>query len=351
MDAIPDTMKAAVYYRNSDVRIEDLPVPKIGPGELLVKVTASGLCGSDVMEWYRIHKAPLVLGHEIAGTIAKVGEGLENHYRVGQRVSASHHVPCLECRHCQRGHETNCDTLHSTTFDPGGFVEYLRLRPINVEKGVYPVPDEVSDEQATFTEPLACVLRGQERAHVGAGDSVVIIGCGIAGLLHVALAKARGAERIIAIDIIEPRLEAALEMGADTTIQPNKAKGSDEISIKLVNEGRLADKVILCTGARPALESALNMIEPGGTLLFFAPTDPGEEFQVSFNDLLWAKDVTITSSYAGSPEDHCQALELISSGHVPVEKLITHRLQLFQAQEGFDLVAQAQDSLKVILLP
>ncbi|MCD6358543.1 MAG: alcohol dehydrogenase catalytic domain-containing protein, partial [Dehalococcoidia bacterium] len=145
-----------------------------------MRVEASGICGSDVLEWYRLSRAPLVLGHEVAGEVAAMGDGVER-YKVGDRISAAHHVPCGTCYYCRSGHETMCDTLRKTNFDPGGFAEYLRLPDINVECGVFPIPDEVSFEDASFTEPLACVLRGQRMTRVQTGQSVLVMGAGIAG--------------------------------------------------------------------------------------------------------------------------------------------------------------------------
>ena len=161
-------MRVAMYYNNRDIRIEEMSTPRIGPGELLVRIEASGICGSDVMEWYRIKRAPLVLGHEVAGEVVEVGEGVDR-YKKGDRVVASHHVPCNTCRYCLSGHHTVCDTLRRTNFDPGGFSEYVRLPAINVDRGVYPIPDVVSFEEATFTEPLACVLRAQRIATLQPG--------------------------------------------------------------------------------------------------------------------------------------------------------------------------------------
>ena len=183
-------MRVAMWYSNRDVRLEEMPTPQIGHGELLVMVEPSGICGSDVMEWYRLDKAPLVLGHEIGGQIAAVGSGVDG-YKEGDRVSAAHHVPCNTCHYCLSGHHTVCDTLRQTNFDPGGFAEYIRLPAINVERGVFMLPEEVSYEQATFIEPLACILRGQRQAHVQPGQSVLIIGSGIAGLLHLQIARCR----------------------------------------------------------------------------------------------------------------------------------------------------------------
>jgi len=324
-----------------------MPKPQIGPGELLMRVEACGICGSDVMEWYRVKRAPLVLGHEVAGVVAEVGEGVER-YRVGDRITASHHVPCNTCHYCLSGHHTVCETLRRTNFDPGGFAEYTRLPAINVDRGVYPLPEEVSFEEGTFTEPLACVLRGQRLARVQPGDSVLIIGSGISGLLHVQLASALGAGRVVAVDVKDYRLKAAQRLGAETTIHA----GEDVPSrLRQVNEGRLADRVIVCTSATPAFAQALKTVERGGTILFFAPTEAGVTIPLSVNDLFWRNEVTITSSYAGSPADYLTALELIRSRRVQVREMITHRLGLAEAGRGFQLVADAQNSIKVIIQP
>ncbi|MBE9502071.1 MAG: zinc-dependent dehydrogenase [Dehalococcoidia bacterium] len=340
-------MRVAMYYNNNDVRLEEMPTPKIGPGELLVKVHASGICGSDVMEWYRIDKAPLVLGHEIAGEVVAVGDGVER-YKEGDRVSAAHHVPCNTCHYCLSGHHTVCDTLRQTNFEPGGFAEYIRLPAINVDHGVFLLPDEVSFEEATFTEPLACVLRGQRMARMQSGQSVLVIGSGIAGLLHVQLARAVGASRVMATDIVDRRLEAARRFGADAAIH---AEEGVPARLRQENDGWLADLVIVCTGAMPAITQALESVERGGTVLFFAPTSPGVTIPISINDLFFRNDITLTTSYAGSPADYAAALELIRARSVRVREMITHRLPLAETGLGFQLVAKAQDSIKVIIEP
>jgi len=336
-----------MWYNNRDVRIEEMPVPQIGPGELLVRVDASGICGSDVMEWYRLDRAPLVLGHEIGGQIVSVGEGVER-YKEGDRVSAAHHVPCNTCHYCLNGHHTACETLRRTNFDPGGFAEYIRLPAINVDRGVFLLPDEVSYEEATFIEPLACVLRGQRLAHVPPGNSVLVIGSGIAGLLHVQLARTLGASRVIATDINDYRLKAAQQFGAMATIH---AEEDVPARLRQLNQGRLADLVIVCTGAASAIEQALKSVERGGTVLLFAPTDPGVTIPISINELFFRNDITLTTSYAGSPTDHMAALELIRAGTIPVRQMITHRLGLAETGLGFQLVAEARDSIKVIIEP
>jgi len=340
-------MRVAMWYNNRDVRLEEIPTPQVGPGELLVRVVASGICGSDVMEWYRLDRAPLVLGHEIGGEIVKVGDGVEG-YREGDRVSAAHHVPCNTCHYCLSGHHTICDTLRRTNFDPGGFAEYIRLPAINVDRGVYVLPDEVSFEEATFIEPLACVLRGQRLARLQPGHSVLIIGSGVAGLLHAQLARTLGASRVVATDIIDYRLEAAQRFGADATIH---AEEDLPACLRQVNDGRLADLVIVCTGAVSAIAQALKSVERGGTVLFFAPTNPGVTIPISINELFFRNDITLTTSYAGSPADYTVALELIRARSVHVRQMITHRLGLAEAGLGFQLVADAQNSIKVIIEP
>jgi len=342
-------MRVATYYSNKDIRIEERPRPKIGPGELLIRVEASGICGTDVLEWYRRDRVPLILGHEIAGQIEEVGEGLRQ-YKKGQRVSASHHVPCGKCSYCLRGHESVCDTLRKTHFDPGGFVEFLRVPMENVELGgVYPLPDNLSFDAATFTEPLACVLRGQRFAKMSAGKSVLVLGCGISGLLHIQLARAKGASFIAASDIVDYRLKQAKELGADESIN---AQGEDVARrFRKLNQGKGADVVIVATGAKTAQEEALRSVERAGTVLFFAATGEGVEVALSVNNVFWRNEITLTSSYAATPKEHLEAIELLSKGALCAEDLITHRFDLNKIQEGFRLVAEARDSLKIVIEP
>ncbi|MEE8418640.1 MAG: zinc-dependent dehydrogenase [Dehalococcoidales bacterium] len=340
-------MRTAVWYSNRDVRTEERPVPTIGPDEVLVQVEACGLCGSDVMEWYRLDRAPLVLGHEIGGRIVEVGEGV-GRYKTGDRVTVAHHVPCNTCKYCLSGHHTVCDTLRTTNFDPGGLAEYVRLPAINVDRGLFLLPDGVSYEEATFVEPLACVLRGLRKTGFKPGDTVLVIGSGIAGLLYVQLARAQGAGRVIASDINSYRLEMAEKLGADNVIN-----AADDLVARLreLNDGHLADRVIVCTGAESALAGALNAVDRDGVVIFFAPTGPGFTFPFSINDVFWRNDITITTSYAASPADYQTALDLVHAGNMPLKEMITHRLPLAEAGEGFRLVAAAEDSLKVIIEP
>src|SRR2546425_2815218 len=339
-------MRAAMYYANDDVRIVELPKPRIGPGEILVRVKASGICGSDVMEWYRKPKAPLVLGHEIAAEVVEVAAGVDA-AKVGDRVFVSHHVPCGSCRYCRAGHETVCDTLRTTNFDPGGFAEYVRVPAINVKHGVLPLPREISDDEATFVEPLACVIRGQRLAGFRPGGTILVLGSGVAGLLHIKLAKAAGAAKVIATDVVEFRKAAARKAGADLAVD-----GREDVpaKVKEANEGNLADLVVTCTGAPKAIGQGLASVDRGGTVLFFAPIDPAAKVDIPFNEL-WREEVTLTSSYGGSPRDIRESVNLPPEERLIVTDLITHVLPLGMAAEGFRLVAEAHDSIKVVLRP
>jgi len=341
-------VRVAMYYNNNDVRLEEMPKPKTGLGELLVKAMACGICGSDVMEWYRVKTAPRVLGHEMTGEIVEVGEGVK-HYKVGDRVFVSHHVPCNTCRYCLSGHHTACETLHTTNFDPGGFAEYIRVPRINVDRGVYLLPNDMSYEDGTFIEPLACCVRGQRAAQIKPGDTVFVIGSGISGILHIQLAHTLGATKIIASDVNEYRLKAAKNFGANEIIDAKQELNVPE-RIREVNDNRLADKVLVCTAALPATTTALQSIDRGGTILFFAVPEPGVKVPVPLNDM-WRKEITLTTSYGASPVDITTSIQLIRAGRVKVNDMITHRLSLAEAGLGFKLVAKAEDSLKVIIEP
>ena len=339
-------MKAGIYYSNSDVRVEEMPLPQIGDRDILLRVMASGICGTDIMEWYRKRQAPVVLGHEVAGIVETAGLNVKE-FSKGDRAIATHHVPCNECHRCRAGHHTACESLHKTRFEPGGFAEYLKVPAINIEKGgVLKLPENVSFEEATFVEPLACVLRSQRLAGLAKGQSVLILGSGIAGLLHIKAAKAAGAGRVFSTDISGHRLLQAKKIGA----MPFNSKGFSVEKLQQANQGRAADLVIVCTSSTTAITRSFGYVEPGGTIVFFASCRPDENVSLPLFGL-WKNSVSITTSYAAAPEDLRQALDMISKRKIAVKDLITHRLGLGQIAEGFRLTAQAQGSLKVIIAP
>ena len=339
-------MLAAVYYNNHDVRIQEMSTPEISDEEVLLKVMACGICGSDVTEWYRLPKAPKVLGHEAAGVIDKAGSKVTQ-YKVWDRVFVSHHVPCERCRYCLRGHETACETLRTTNFYPGGFAQYVRVPKINVEKGIYRLPEDMSYEEGTFIEPLACAVRSQRIASIQKDDTLLIIGSGVAGILHTQLARLKGVRKIVVADLNPFRLRLAEAYGAHATI--NAAESIPQ-RLRDANEGRLADQVVVCAGASQAAISALECVDKGGTLLFFAAPDPTVRIPLPITQF-WRDAITIKTSYGAAPKDLEESLAILARKSLDVKGMITHRLSLQQTAEGFRITAKAGDSLKVIIEP
>ena len=336
-------MKVAVYYSNTDLRIEERPVPRIGEGEILVRMMASGICGTDVIEWYRRQKVPRVLGHEMAGEVVEVGAGVEG-VKTGDRVFVSHHVPCHGCDYCRRADYTACEALHTGNYEPGGFSEYIRVPAMNVKWGTFPLPETVGYGEAALIEPLACVVAGQRRLGIGAGDAVLVIGAGVSGLLHVQAAKLKGA-RVIATDINAWRLEKALEFGADYVFHADEYS---EDALKKVNKGEPARRVIVCAGAGQAAGHAVRSVGRRGAVLFFAV--PREEIRLPAARF-WRDEISVFFSYGAAPDDLREALSLIAGGGIDASRMVTHTLPLADIQRGFGLVAGGGRSLKVVIVP
>jgi L-iditol 2-dehydrogenase len=341
-----ETMRAAVYYGNRDVRIEERPVPKTGDDELLVRIESSGICGSDVMEWYRLAKAPLVLGHEIAGVVARAGKNVRR-FCEGDRVTVAHHVPCNTCRYCLAGQHSLCDTLRTTNFDPGGFCEYVRVPAINVDRGTFEIPEELSFDEGTFIEPLACVLRGLHVARFRPGSSVLVLGSGISGLLFVKALGALGAGTIVSTDIDGSRRAAAKRFGADAALA---AKEATPQKLASLNGGRLFDLVVTSAGATSVVEQAFRSVDRGGTVLLFAPHEPGTRVPLPLAEV-WRDQITIVATYAAPPVDTAQAIEILRARRVEAGGMITHRLPLEETARGFRLVSEGKKSIKVIIRP
>jgi L-iditol 2-dehydrogenase len=289
----------------------------------------------------------LILGHEITGDVVQVGKKLSD-FKLGDRIFVSHHVPCFECHYCRLGHHTACHLLHNTNFDPGGFSEYLRIPNINIEKnGVYKLDESVTYEEGVFIEPLGCVCRAQRIADVKEGQSILILGSGVSGLLHLKLAKAKGVKKIFSTDISEFRLQKASQFGATETIR------ADEDVLEIVkqnNEERPPDCIIVCTGAVSAAKEAIRCAGPGTTIIFFAVPKPGINIEIPINSY-WRNEVTLLTSYGAAPEDLDESYQWIKSGKINVVDLISHRFPLEKAQEAFNVVCEAGKSLKVILEP
>ncbi|MCX7005913.1 MAG: alcohol dehydrogenase catalytic domain-containing protein [Kiritimatiellaeota bacterium] len=335
-------MKVSRWYNNADIRLEEVPTPKPGPNEMLVKVLACGICGSDIVEWYRLPRAPLVQGHEIGAKVVETGSGVTK-FTVGERVFIAPKVACLQCEDCRRGHHPICSKVKDRL--PGGFAEYILVPEALVEKGTYRLPDRMTYEQSTFIEPLACVIRAQRLAGVTQDQSVLILGCGMTGLLHIKLAKTKNCT-IAATDVNDKRLALAKSFGAGIIL-----KATDAVADRLVAEnGKKADIVIVCTSALPAIEQAWKCVAKGGAVVFFAVPAPGKQVTLPINEF-WTQEIRILTSYYCGPDDLAAAMELLASGAVVIEDLITHRLPLAETAKGFQLVLDGQASIKVIIHP
>jgi len=335
-------LKVSMWYNNKDIRIEEAPTPKPGQKEILVKIISCGICGSDIVEWYRLPRAPLVQGHEIGGEIVEVGGSVKN-FRPGDRVFVAPKVPCMECYYCKNEHYPVCSNIKDRM--PGGFAEYVLVPESLVENGTYLLPNNVTCDQSTFIEPLACVVRAQRLAGVKNDQTVMVIGCGMSGLLHIKLAKAKKC-RIIATDINEKRLEFAKKIGADFTIN-----AKEDVPERLIAENKKkADVVILCSSAISAVEQAWKCVDKGGVMVFFAVPGPDKVVTIPIN-YFWTKEIRIITSYYCGPPDIVDAIKLIESGEIEVDDMITHKLPLKDTAEGFQLVMDGNESLKVIIKP
>jgi len=338
-------MKAAVYYGRNDVRLEDMPVPEIGENEVLVEMKACGICGSDLMDWYLKPRAPLVLGHEPAGIIAKKGSKVSN-FDIGDRVFVHHHVACLSCHYCRHSDYTLCEQFHETNIKPGGFAQRFRVPAPNLQLDTMKIPSALSLEEATLIEPVGCCLRALKKCNVQTGDSVAVIGAGATGIIHVALSKMLGAKTIVS-DLIDFRVKAAKRFGADVVVD---ASSEDvESVVKAETNGMGVDVAVVTAPSLEAYETGLRICRRGGKLCIFAPTKPGEYFQVGLKELLFA-EVQIIPSYSTSHLETKEALELLQSGRLNLKDILTHRFKLADVGKAFKTALESKDSLKVIVV-
>jgi L-iditol 2-dehydrogenase len=338
-------MKVAMYYSQQNIRTEEMPRPEIAEDEVLVEMKACGVCGSDLMGWYLKNRAPLVLGHEPAGTIAEAGSEVER-FRVGDRVFVHHHVACLTCHYCLQGDYTLCEQFHNTYIEPGGFSEYFRVPAPNLQIDTLKIPDSISFEEATLIEPIGCCLRALRKCSIKDGDCVAIIGAGPAGVIHTVLTRIFGAAKIIVSDLIDYRLKMAEKFGADVTFNPEKGDFAEVV--KAETHGRGADLVVVAAPSIGAYKTGVGVCRRGGRLCVFAPTLPGKYLPLSPKELFFS-EIQVIPSYSTSHLETRTALELIRSGRIDAEGLITHRFQLMDAAEAFKTAIKNKESLKVIV--
>lgn len=345
-------MKVARLYAPGDLRIEDAPVPEAGPGDLVIRVRTCSTCGTDAKIFRFGHhhiSLPRVLGHEVAGEVTEVGPGVED-WSVEDRVQVIAAVPCGVCHFCRRGQHTVCEELESIGYQyDGGFAEFMRVpRKVLDVDGVNRVPEHVPFEQASLTEPLACVLNGQELAQVGEGDAVVVLGAGPIGCLHVRLARARGARLVVIADVNQARLDLAARAEPDAAIDSTKDDPID--AIRKMTDGRGADVVITATGAGQAQEQALEMTAPRGRISLFGGL-PKDDSTIRFDsNLVHYGELSVFGAYGSAPRHNREALSLIAEGRVRVDDLITHRMPLADVDRAIETVISG-DGLKVVIEP
>jgi L-iditol 2-dehydrogenase len=354
---IPATMKAAVYRGINDIRIETVPVPAIGPGELLVKIATCGICGTDLKKIHMgSHSAPRIFGHEMAGAIVRVGEGVSK-FRLGERVMVFHHVPCGQCYYCRKQTPAQCLVYKkvgaTAGLEPsgGGFAEYIRVMDWIVETGgVVRIPDGVPFEQAAFMEPVNTVLKAVKRLNLASDETVLVIGQGPIGLMLAALSHQTGA-RVLTSDLYPERHAIAAKFGLHDAIDPSKEDVIERA--RAVTEGRGADVVILAVGGSSLIQTAMDAVRPGGKVMLFAQTQHG---QANFDPgQVCMDEKALIGSYSSSFEILDEVTELVMGGYrkgFDLTQLISHRFPLERAVEAIEVASQPHpDSMKIMIEP
>ncbi len=342
-------MKVAAYYGPGSFKVEERSVPDIGDEEMLVKVMAVGICGTDVHKAVQqTVPAGTVLGHEVAGIVEKVGYNVKK-FKVGDRVALAHHAPCMSCRRCFKNHHSLCDQYLKNNISPGGFAQYIKVSPEHIRETIYPIKNESTTfEEAAFMEPLACCVRGFLTMDFRPGDSVLIIGAGPIGLQHLMIAGAYNAGTIVITDVNPERLKIAKKLGADLTLNPQ----AKDFQATLESDGLVGqfDNVIVTVGVASLYEQGLSMAGKGASILVFAETPKGQKLTIEPN-LIYSKELRIVGSYSSSPNHLQMALNLIESGRIPVKSLISDRVPLEKVGEGIERSHKATDCLKIMILP
>jgi L-iditol 2-dehydrogenase len=347
MTDIPKTMKAVIYYNNNDVRLEERPVPEIGTGELLIKVEACGLCGSELTEYYMLPRAPLVMGHEPSGTVVKIGEGVTK-FKVGDRVTVHHHVGCMSCHHCQRGNFTLCDNFKKSRLDPGAMCEYFRVPAENAKFDTLLIPENVSFASATLVEPIACTLRSVKVTPILPGDTVIIIGMGFIGLCYLEMIRFMPAGKIIVLDLNDWRLEQGLKHGATHTINPGKEDPIE--AVKKITGGLLGDAVFVAVPNIKVWDQGISLCEKGATINFGTPMGPDVVWPVNPNKL-WFSEINFTFTYSTTHVETGAVLDMMAAGRLDSESLITHQFGMHEVPEAIKLYKQAGQSIKQLIVP
>jgi L-iditol 2-dehydrogenase len=340
-------MKSAFVAKPSIVGINDVNVPQVSPGDILVQMHACGICGSDVEKVFGSYVQPSMrLGHEPAGVITKIGENV-NDFAVGDRVFTHHHVPCFSCHYCKHGNETMCKKYSETNISPCGLSEEYLVPEWNVSHGgVLKLPNSVSFEQASLIEPLACCIRSWKKFSFSKGDSVAVFGVGPTGMMHVMLAHAYGFDKIFGFDVNDFRLDFVRKFNVTDAIHSTDTDRKNKILQS--TDGRGVDIAIVATSSMSALQDAIDMVRKGGTVLMFGVPSKGAIIQLDMG-VVYSKEITICTSYAASDSDTRDALELIKTHSVQIDDLITHRYSLYDSQKAFDHARSGDNAMKIII--
>src|SRR5216684_1666818 len=336
-------MQVARLYDFGDIRVEQSARPEVGPDDILVRASACGICSGDIMPWYIRRKAPLVLGHEPVGVVEETGAAVRG-FRPGERVFVHHHAPCFNCTACRRGEYVQCATWRATNLTPGGMAEYFVVGAAN-QRDTLRLPDSIDDLNGVLIEPAACVVKSFRRSGIRGGESILVIGLGIMGMMHVRLARHLGAGLILGADLFEQRALRAKELGADHGIVVNGNNLVDQV--RELTGGALADVVIVGPGTSAAIRSGIAAAGKGATVVQFTATPPGDELVVQPHDLYF-NETRLIPSYSCGPDDTREALALVERGVLSARELVTHRFPLARICEAYDQ-AQKPDSLKVVV--
>jgi L-iditol 2-dehydrogenase len=336
-------MQVARLYDFGDIRVEQSARPEVGPDDILVRASACGICSGDIMPWYIRRKAPLVLGHEPVGVVEEAGAAVRG-FRPGERVFVHHHAPCFSCAACRRGEYVQCATWRATKITPGGMAEYFLVSAEN-QRDTLRLPDDVADIDGVLVEPAACVVKSIRRSGLKPGETILVIGLGIMGMMHVKLARYRGAGLVIGADLFQTRASRAKELGADVGL----VVSGDDLAEQIlqVTDGAMADVVIVGPGTARALTTGIAAAGKGATVVQFTATPPEEEMLVRPHDLYF-NETRLIPSYSCGPDDTREALELVRRGVLNARELVTHRFPLARVCEAYDQ-AQKPDSLKVVV--
>ena len=349
---IPKTMRAGVYRDKGEVKVEEVPVPEVGDGEVLIKVAACGICGTDIKKIFqRYVEPPQILGHELAGTVVALGRGVTR-WKLGDRVMSFHHIPCGECFYCKNRLFSQCKQYKTTgltggfTPNGGGFGEYVKAMPWVTERGIVALPDDVSFEEATFIEPINTIVKAVQKARVAAGETVLIVGCGPIGLQLLMVTKTTGA-RIYTSDPMATRRAKSLELGAVESFDPLSGKLVEEMRTR--TGGRGADAVLVAVAHPAVVVEALAAARPGGRVLLFAANDPVTKIEFPAA-AVGIDEKEILGSYSAAVDIQEGAAALVLEKKLPVMEIVTHRFPLARIQEGLELANRpTEESLKILI--